>query len=230
MKPVRKIGMTVRSLRAIQPSEKNGRTVHLESALERDFCCLVEFDRNVAEYVEQPVTIRYMEDGQARRYTPDFLVRYSNGKPNQLVEIKYSEDLRINQVQFAAKFLAAARHAQLEGWEFCIWTETEIRTTYLKNVKFLMRFRSIAIIIRAEYKKLILELVAQLGKTTPAEVLATAFQDPNRQAELLPVLWHLVGNGQVGCDLSENLAMRSSIWNISHISLTTDGQDRISNR
>jgi hypothetical protein len=223
MKPVRKIGMTVRSLRAIQPSEKNGRTVHLESALERDFCCLVEFDKNVAEYVEQPVIIRYLEDGQVRRYTPDFLVSYSNGKPSQLVEIKYAEDLRINQAQFAARFLAADRHARAEGWEFCIWTETEIRTTYLKNVKFLLRFRSIAIIIRTEYEQLIFGLVAQLGKTTPAEVLAIASQDPSRQAELLPVLWHLIGDGRVGCDLSENLAMRSSIWNTSHPSLTTNG-------
>ncbi len=217
MEPKRKIGMTVRSLRAIQPSEKNGRAVHSESALERDFCCLVEFDNNVVQYVEQPVIINYIEGGKTRRYTPDFLVCYSDGRPTQLVEIKYAEELRTNQAQFAQKFLAATQHAQTEGWEFKVWTEVEIRTPYLKNVKFLLRFRSSRILVRAEYKELLLSLVAQLGSTTPAEVLAVAFQSSERQAELLPVLWHLVSIGQIGCNLSENLAMRSPIWSISLI-------------
>ena len=212
MKPVRKIGMTYRSLSAIQPSEKNSRVVRAESALERDACCLLEFDPNVTEYVEQPLTIRYVELGKTRRYTPDFFVRYATTKPAQLIEIKYAQDLRANQAQFASRFMAAKQHAEAEGWDFNIWTEAEIQTPYLKNAKFLLRFRSPTLCVRSEYRHLLLELVAQLSRTTPAEVLTVAFESPQKQAELLPALWYMVSTAQLGCDLSEALTMHSSIW------------------
>lgn len=216
MKPVRKIGMSVRSLRAIQPSEKNKRAVHAESSLERDAYCLLEFDPNVVEYVEQPLTIKYTEQGKERRYTPDFFARYAAGKPAQLVEVKYAEDLRINQAEFAQRFLAARQHAEAQGWEFSIWTEAEIRTPYLKNAKFLLRFRSPVIVIRPDYQRLLLKLVAQLGRTTPAEVLLVAFQSSEKQAELLPVLWYLVSTAQLGCNLEQALTMRSPIWSLGN--------------
>jgi hypothetical protein len=214
MEPVRKIGLSSRSLRAIQPSEKNKRAVHTESALERDACCLLEFDPYVAEYVEQPLTIRYTEEGKVRRYTPDFFVRYTTGEPALLVEIKYAEDLRVNQAQFASRFSAACQHAEAQGWKFCIWTEIDIRTIYLKNVKFLLRFRSPTITWRTEYYHLLLRLMAQLGRTTPTEILQVAFANPQQQAELLPVLWHLVSTSQLGCDLSNALTMYSPLWDI----------------
>jgi hypothetical protein len=217
MKPVRKIGMTYGSLSAIQPSEKNGRAVRAESALERDACCLLEFDPSIIEYVEQPLTIKYVEQGKTRRYTPDFFVRYATGKPAQLIEIKYAEDLRANQALFARRFLAAKQHAEAEGWDFNIWTEAEIQTPYLKNAKFLLRFRSPAIFVRAEYRHLILSIVAQLGHTTPAEVLTAAFGSIEKQTELLPVLWYMVSVAQLGCDLSEALTMHSPIWNIHNL-------------
>jgi len=179
----------------------------------------LEFDPDVAEYVEQPLTIRYTEDGKIRRYTPDFFVRYTTGEPALLLEIKYAEDLRVNQVKFAPRFQAAEEHAGAQGWEFHVWTEAEIRTPYLKNVKFLLRFRSATTVVRADYCQLLLVLVTQLERTTPAEVLAAAFQNPQQQAELLPVLWYLVSTGQLGCDLSAALTMRSSLWNI-HIQPT----------
>jgi hypothetical protein len=223
MKPARKIGMTYRSLSAIQPSEKNGRPVRAESALERDACCLLEFNPDVLEYVEQPLTIRYIEQEKTRRYTPDFFVRYATDKPPQLVEIKYAADLRANQAQFAQRFLAARQHAEAEGWEFSVWTEAEIQTPYLKNAKFLLRFRSPAIYVRPEYRHLLLELVAQLGRTTPAEVLLVAFGSPDKQAELLPVLWHLVSIGHLNCNLSEALTMHTPIWSTHNVPSLSHG-------
>lgn len=214
MLPVRKFKVTTHSLRAIQPSEKNGRAVHAESALERDVCCLLEFDPHVAEFVEQPVTIHYTDQGKARRYTPDFLARYATGKLPQLIEVKYAADLQAKQEEFAARFQAARQYAQEQGWEFSVWTEAEIKTPYLKNAKFLLRFRSSLLVVRPEYRRLLLDIVAQLGRATPAEVLLVAFESPERQAELLPVLWHLVGTHQLGCNLSEPLAMSSLLWSL----------------
>jgi hypothetical protein len=214
MIPTRNIKITTRSLRAIQPSEKNGRAVHAESALERDVCCLLEFDPQVVEFVEQPVTISYVDRGKVRRYTPDFFVRYATGKPPQLIEVKYAADLVAKQGEFTARFQAAHQYAQAQGWEFSIWTEAEIKTPYLKNAKFLLRFRSSIVVARPEYRKLLLELVAQLGRATPAQILLLAFESPERQAELLPALWHLVSTHQLGCNLAEPLTMSSLLWTL----------------
>ena len=223
MLPARKFRITTHSLRAIQPSEKNGRAVHAESALERDVCCLLEFDPDVVKFVEQPVTIAYVDQGKARRYTPDFLARYATGKLPQLIEVKYAADLRAKQEEFAARFQAAREYAQAQGWEFSIWTETEIKTQYLKNAKFLLRFRFSTLVVRPEYRQLLLDVVAQLGRATPAEVLLVAFESPERQAELLPVLWHLVSTHQLGCNLSEPLTMSSPLWSLPTQSASRHG-------
>ncbi|MBF9223875.1 TnsA endonuclease N-terminal domain-containing protein [Hymenobacter ruricola] len=214
MKPVRKIGMTYRSLSAIQPSGKNGTLVRAESALERDACCLLEFDPAVVEYVEQPLTIQYTEEGRSRRYTPDFFVRYAAGRPARLIEIKYAKDLQASQALFASRFLAAQQHAEAAGWQFRIWTEVEIQTPYLKNAKFLLRFRAPVLFAQPEHCFLLLELVARLERTTPAELLRVASDKPEKQAVLLPVLWHLVSTAQLGCDLSVALTTHSPIWSL----------------
>lgn len=67
-----------------QPA-RSGAVDH-ESALEQDFVTLTRFlDRGVA-ITSQPVTVAFRHDGRARRYTPDFLVRWGNGR-SELVEV-----------------------------------------------------------------------------------------------------------------------------------------------
>lgn len=216
MKPTRQIGRSHRSLRGSHPSAKTGQLVQLESALERDFCCLLEFDLAVLDYVEQPLPIEYEEAGRKRRYTPDFLVRYGPAKPALLVEIKYRADLRANWARLKPKFRAAKHYAAVAGWEFRIYTEAEIQTPYLNNVKFLLRFRAPATTLRPELSELLLEIMVQLDESTPAEMLLVAFRDADRQAELLPVLWHLVSTGLIGCNLFQPLTMSSQLWSIDN--------------
>ncbi len=67
--------------------------VEHESALERDFVTLTSFLDANAAITSQPVTIRFEHCGECRRYTPDFLVRWSNGRTD-IVEIKYRANLR----------------------------------------------------------------------------------------------------------------------------------------
>ena len=51
-----------------------------ESALERDFVTLSSFADRDAKITSQPVTIRFEHDGERRRYTPDFLVEWRDGR------------------------------------------------------------------------------------------------------------------------------------------------------
>lgn len=202
-------------MRALHPSVKNGALVQLESALERDFCCLLEFGPDIGGYDEQPVTIEYESEGCTRRYTPDFLVRYVDGHPNVLAEVKYRADLRANWAVLKPKFRAAKRYAADRGWEFRLYTEAEIQTHYLRSAKFLLRFKNPFTPVRPEYRQLLLEIMAQIDSSTPTEVLLIAFQDPARQAELLPVLWHLVSQGIIGCNLYQPLTMQSQLWSVN---------------
>ena len=212
MLPVRKIGRSHRSLRAVHPSAKTGQLVHLESALERDFCCLLEFEPDIVSYVEQPVTIGYHLEGRTRRYTPDFLIFYAAEKPAVLAEIKYRADLHKNWAQLKPKFRAAQHYAADNGWEFRLYTELEIQTPYLQNAKLLLRFKDPFLPVLPEYRQLLMATVAHLDTTTPAEIVRVAFGDAEHRAKLLPVLWHLISRGLIGCDLFQPLTMQSKIW------------------
>jgi hypothetical protein len=46
------------------PSLKNKSTVWFESHLERDFIYLIEFDKSVTKYQEQPFKVKYFLDGK----------------------------------------------------------------------------------------------------------------------------------------------------------------------
>lgn len=61
-------------------SDKLGRLVQFESDLE--LVILRHLDRapSVVEYQEQPITIPYVIDGEAREYTPDVIVRLDDGR------------------------------------------------------------------------------------------------------------------------------------------------------
>jgi hypothetical protein len=226
MKPTRKIGRSRSSLRAIQPSSKTEQPVQLESALERDFCCLLEFDTNVANYVEQPVIIKYSLQGHTRRYTPDFLIYYKDAKPAVLAEIKYQADLYANQSEYKLKFDAAREYASAQGWEFCIYTEAEIRTIYLKNAKFLLHFRNLEIVSHLEHVQKMLIMMDHLEKTTPKELLAQIFSNNNNHANSIKLLWCLVEKGFIGCNLLQPITMESTIWKIDGaLSFSKHGQN-----
>jgi len=215
--PVRKIPKNYRSVTGLVASELNARQTAFESTLERDFMLLVEFDPDVLSYEEQPVRIDYLSaDGQARHYTPDILVTYrqipnsTTLKPPLLAEIKYRRDLFEHWQELKPKFRAARRYAKEQGWIFKIITEVEIRTPYLKNVKFLRQYQRRSIDLTGA--SLLLQKVSELQATDPESLLASVCQAAHDRARLLPTLWRLVAQRKIGADLNQPLAMQSLIW------------------
>ncbi len=215
--PVRKIPKNYRSVTGLVASELNAKQTAFESTLERDFMLLVEFDPDVLSYEEQPVRIDYLSvDGQTRHYTPDILVTYHQAststmlKPPLLVEIKYRRDLFERWQELKPKFRAARRYAKEQGWIFKIITEVEIRTPYLKNVKFLRQYQRRPIDLAGA--SLLLQKVSELRSTDPGSLLAFVCQDAHDRARLLPTLWSLVAQRKLGADLNQQLTMQSLIW------------------
>ena len=210
-----------RSVSGISFSAKNSAIVSFESTLERDFAYLQEFDLNVFCYEEQPVTIDFTDNNQFRRYTPDFLVSYRKDlelprhfKP-ALVEVKYREDRKKNWKELKPKFLAAMRYADSQGWKFKIMTEVEIRTEYLFNAKFLLKYR------HADHERgmmeQLLDTIRELRLSNPEELIKAATIDKNRRAELLHHLWYMIDLRIIGCDLNRKITMKSEIWALDTI-------------
>ncbi len=214
--PVRKIPIGTRSVTGTMPSGDR-----FESSLERDLMYLLDFDSNVDKFVPQPVTIEYMDgDGKPHTYTPDILIYYRNdisverNLRNILGEVKYREDLRQNFKEYRPKFKAAIRFAKERGWSFRLLTEREIRTPYLKNAKFLSRYKKIDSNSISDQITLVLEKIQELQDTNVDSLLAEIYQDKINQAQLLPIVWHLIANQRIGCNLNIPVTMSTRIWMI----------------
>ncbi len=218
--PVRTIPKNSRSLTGKVVDFQSHRAVAFESALERDFYVLLDFDPTVMDFEEQPVTIAYHDPvGVRHTYTPDVLVHYRPESQRHhrtvLYEIKYRDDLRTHWHDYRSKFKAARRYARTQGWDFRLITEREIRTPYLKNAKFLRPYRDREPDRGDRHR--ILACLAVQGETSPETLLASVSSDRWEHARLLPVLWSLVAIGEIGADLTVALTMHSCIWSLDRV-------------
>lgn len=204
--PVRSIGVSGRSVTGIVPLM--GR---FESTLERDLMELVRFDRRVSSFVAQPVKIQYKGDaGEDRSYTPDGLITFQASASSPLpilYEVKYRANFREQWRNLLPKFRAAKSYCAQRGWRFEVYTEREIRTPYLDNVKFLWPFRNREPdpFLRAQ----VLEVLEGCNEVSVSNLLAILAPNPKVRGELIPVMWHLVANGAVCCDLNIPLSMKA---------------------
>jgi len=218
--PIRIVPKNYRNLTGLVYNSRTATMTAFESSLERDFLLLLDFDPDVECFEEQPVKIIYHDDnGRRHTYTPDVLVHYHVDKtsvsvhPPVLCEVKYRDDLRQHWREYKGKFTAARRYAREHGWCFRLMTEREIRTPYLDNVKFLRHYRHIN--VETAHVHGLLERLRVLRETTPEELLAIISNDVWYKAQLLPVLWHLVAQRQVGTEMSQSLTMHSHIWSVA---------------
>lgn len=214
--PVRKIPKNYRNVTGLAAAGKSVGAAQFESTLERDFLALLEFSPEVERFEVQPLKIEWRdEQGIGRSYTPDVLVEFKQDLDRSpwLCEVKYRADLKKNWRDLHPKFLQAIRSAKERGWRFRLVTETEIRTPYLDNVRFLssFRFREFP---EADTEQ-VLTPIRLAGRTTPAVLVPSLTSDLQHQAEWLPVLWHLMARHRIGADLERELTMDSAIWSVS---------------
>lgn len=119
------------------PGFKSRRMHYWESHLERDAFRLLDVDRQVLSYDEQPAILYYGE-GLRERHYPDLLVTYAHR--DEFVEIKTDQEAASEEVVTRTAVLVPALAAH--GYGYRVWTESEIRAcpNCLDNLQFLMRF------------------------------------------------------------------------------------------
>lgn len=209
--PVRAIGVQSRSVTGTMP---NGN--RYESTLERDFMLLMQFDAAVDYYTPQPLTMPYRgADGLTHKYTPDGLIEWRSDRILHdsrpvLVEIKYREAFQGEWRKWRALKRAAQEYAKDRGWHFQIYTEREIRTPFLDNVRFLLPYmrRTSA----PEIESWIIENLVEIIESTPRELINLLYRDRWNQASLIPVLWRLLAERRISFDITQPLNMQSPIW------------------
>ena len=171
----------------------------------------------MAGFEVQPVRIDYVdEEGKARHYTPDALVRYEKpprGETSRrplLCEVKPVRQLAGNWREIRRKVRAERAFARERGWDFRVLTERHIRTPYLDNARFQLPFKSRRTDHAAEV--LLLDRLRELRSTDPETLLAAVYWDPDNRDLLIPSLWKLIAYGMVQCDLGLPLTMATRIW------------------
>lgn len=214
--PVRKVPKNYRNVTGIAASGKSIGAAQFESTLERDFVALLEFSPDVARFEVQPVKIEWSDGkGIARSYTPDVWIEFKpeTGQVPWLCEVKYRADLKKHWDTLHPKFLQGIRYAKQQQWRFRLISEVEVRTPLLENVRFLgaFKFRNFPEIETAQ----LLGKLRELSATTPDDLLRALSSNAAKQAEWMPVLWHLIAVHLVGTDLEKKLTMASPIWSVS---------------
>lgn len=205
--PIRKIpsSRALNSRGLLTSSKAVGQAMY-ESALERDYLMLLDFDRTVRRFEVQPIRIDMGHIPGHRHYTPDVLVEFEPGYGSPwLIEVKFEEDLRKDWAHLKPKFKAAMRLCRERGWVFHLVTERHVRTPLLENVKFLRDYRHcpaevglterLAAVASAPLR--IEALQRQLGIADPAMSLAT--------------IWHHLWDGRLVADLDQPIEMDTEV-------------------
>lgn len=210
-KPVREIKPNTRSV----TGTNNGQ--QFESTLERDLLTLMNWRHDVERCQVQPTTIPYDgPDDKPRSYTPDLLVVFkdsfkkSSPQPPMYCEAKFREDLIENWSEYKPKFKAAIRFAKRHGCRFKIFTEREIRTPYLDNVKFLFRYRTSE--CHAEYRDAIRQLLQTEGRASPIEIIRNIAFTREDRGRALWTLWCMVARDEIQFNEDEPLTQESELW------------------
>ncbi|WP_323809667.1 TnsA endonuclease N-terminal domain-containing protein [Sphingobium baderi] len=167
-----------------------------ESALERDFVTLSSFADRDAKITSQPVTIRFEHDGERRRYTPDFLVEWSDSR-SDLVEVKYWADLRAGWKRFRPAFTAGRRWIRERGGSFRIATDRTIRCPALEAAKRLLPLRRAT--LDPDLAETTLAMVQMLGEPTFHELVNAV---PAAREDALGVIWRMIAQGMLRVDMS----------------------------
>lgn len=197
-KPVRKIKNNgTKKNTGYFPSKKNERSIAYESILEKNYFYLLEFDKDVISFVEQPLTLEYNILNRRRKYTPDLKVIRKD--KIQIIEIKPKEKLvkLLNSDNDKAKFDAAKYYCKEKNYEFKFVTDEDIYSgNILNNIKYLFRYSRVK--VPASYELKVRNELAK-GEMSIAELLL-ALEYMGNDNESKMYIYSLIYEGVVKID------------------------------
>jgi hypothetical protein len=192
---------------------KTGRVSWYESLLEKDFMYLLDYDRDVSNWHEQPLRIRFSHGGKVNRYTPDLEVHRAAQK--QLIEVKPKD--KVDSGEWDVLFRAASSICEQEGYEFLVVTEEVIRMQpRLENIKLLWKYARTPVLPQHQ---IICRQVFQSQKNEPV-TLGDLIQIFTSKQVPMQTLYSLLFWGALEFDLMQPLDRDSRITMPSSSALT----------
>ncbi len=184
-------------------SDRQGRMVHCDSYLEKDFFIQLDFDPSVLAWRDHPFPIPYLYEGRVRTYTPDAVVlrRKSSGLVRQMVEVKSTYLLA--KPECARILEVGSRFCSMNGWEYRLVTEQEIRTDLLENIKQVRRYRRQRPPLRCLLT--VRESLNAKGGSAPIAQLAAVIERVSSEANPIPYIYALLYNKELFADLQSPL-------------------------
>lgn len=208
--PVRKIKTNHFSVTGVFYSFKNARHVEFESSLERDFFLLLEMDKTVASYEEQPVKLSYFYGNSERPYTPDCIIHYINkDKPPCIVEVKPSKIVKDKKVFLKQKFDQIEQYLYENDMDFKLFTEYDIRTQRLENCKFIYGFADVQ--DNQSHIDTITKIVKKAKEISFLDLQNSCSDDKYIKASYTPYIWHLIYKGILYIDMDKTITNNSII-------------------
>ncbi len=207
---VRKIKKSYISCVGYFKSYKNNKQLAFESILERDFFTLLEFDKDIVSFEEQPLKIKYKLKAKNTRYTPDVLVIYKDGS-KKIFEVKYQSDIDSDQeLQYKISVLKEEIARQM-FIPFETFTDAQIDQIYFKNCVFL--YKNAFISENKTMTNKVLENINQLSAPISIksflELLST---NQTEQLQILPYLWHEVFKNTSLINMHQKITMSSILY------------------
>ena len=102
-------------------SSKSNAQFFYRSSYEKRMMICLEQDNNVILYAHEPFYIKY---GIGKRYLPDFLIHYKNGR-KVLLELKNNWNKTLEETRI--KQLAGEAYCAERGWQYKLWSLAEIQ-------------------------------------------------------------------------------------------------------
>lgn len=135
MKSRKVVTRSGRKFRGYFPSKKLNRMVEWESLLERDAILHFEFSRGVVEYQEQPELIFFEQEGETRRYHPDFALTLKN---DAVIHLEIKPISKFSSSRLVERLEAITQRYTSHRVDFRILTDQYLRQEpRLSNLKCL---------------------------------------------------------------------------------------------
>ena len=186
-------------------SFKNDRQIAFESILERNFFLVLEFNNQVIQYEEQPITIYHQNNcGEKRKYTPDALVTYFDNT-QKLIEVKYDDELQ-NKEEVREKLSLAKVHINENlNLDLEIFTDKNLDSIYLDNLKFLYKF--VFIPVDSQKSLTISDTIQTYKPASIKQLLSHIDSNQLMQLQYIPYLWNYIFHNMYLIDPYKKLTM-----------------------
>ncbi len=182
------------------PSVKNNRQIAWESQLEKKACNLFEYSSVVKRYREQPRTVYVPNQGEVRRYTPDFELTLTSG---ELVYVEIKPVKKLNNQKLKERLQDISRWFEEYGYHFIVITDEELNQPIRQRNLSMLR-QSLRYLCTPDLVQRAREWMEGITEATLEELFS--YLDSRIQT------YALIAQGHLAINLDEQINLNSQVF------------------